>query len=207
MKLFQKPFQIIRANLRTYVILNIAAYGLFLIGFVIGLMFPNLSTSRTETLTNDGTADLVFSIFSNPVLLALLILAVNTLQLSVLTIVLPSLIVPFGGLAAFAVWVVTTGVTLAPVDARAWVVMIPHSLTLVIEVQAYIIVLLGAFLIAKYWLRPQTIGAPTRRRGYVRGLQHLAWLAIPAFALLIIGAIWEAYSLSYLVGPMLKWLL
>ncbi|PJJ55235.1 hypothetical protein [Compostimonas suwonensis] len=92
MQFIRKPFQIIRANLRAYLLLNAVAYGLFLDGFAIGLVFPDLAAARAETLENDGTGDLVLSLVGNPRLFALVILAVNTLQLSALTILLPIVI-------------------------------------------------------------------------------------------------------------------
>lgn len=207
MNVIRKPLQIIRENLRVYLLLNALAYGTFVIGFVVGLLFPDLVAGRAQALEDDGTADLVTSLISNPWLFALMILAVNTLRLGALTIVLPSLVVPFLGLATFAVWSVTTGVTLVPSSPETWVALIPHSLTLVIELQAYILLLLGAFLLGRYWTRPQTIGAKNRRQGYLRGLQGIGWLSIPTLILLIIGAIYEAFSLLYLVYPLQQWLL
>lgn len=207
MNVLRKPLQIIRENLRVYLLLNALAYGTFVIGFVIGLLFPDLVAGRAQALEDDGTADLVTSLISNPWLFALMIVAVNTLRLGALTIVLPSLVVPFLGLATFAVWSVTTGVTLVPSSPETWVALIPHSLTLVIELQAYILLLLGAFLLGKYWVRPQTIGAKNRRQGYLRGLQSIGWLSIPTLILLVIGAIYEAFSLLYLVYPLQQWLL
>lgn len=207
MNVLRKPLQIIRENLRVYLLLNALAYGTFVIGFVIGLLFPDLVAGRAQALEDDGTADLVTSLISNPWLFSLMILAVNTLRLGALTIVLPSLVVPFLGLATFAVWSVTTGVTLVPSSPETWVALIPHSLTLVIELQAYILLLLGAFLLGKYWVRPQTIGAKNRRQGYLRGLQSIGWLSIPTLILLVIGAIYEAFSLLYLVYPLQQWLL
>jgi hypothetical protein len=202
-----QPFRIIRENRRVYVLLNLATYSIGLIGFAVGLMFPELVQARAASMEEDGTADLVLSIFSQPWLFALVILGVNVFQLSALTIVLPSLIVPFAGVAAFGVWVAVTGVSLVPTSNTGWVALIPHSLTLIIEFQAYILLVLGAFLLGKYWLFPRTIGADNRRQGYVRGLQTLGWLALPAFALLVIGAIWEAFSLAYMVGPLSQLLL
>jgi ABC-type glycerol-3-phosphate transport system permease component len=84
---------------------------------------------------------------------------------------------------------------------------IPHSLTFLIELQAYVLFLLGAFLVVKYWLFPRTAGAENRRQGYLRGLRQLGLLALPALVLLIIGALWEAYSLRYLVHPLAQLLL
>jgi hypothetical protein len=205
--LVRKPFRIIRANLRVYLLLNALAYGTFVIGFIVGLLFPDLVAGRAQAMEDDGTAALITSLLSSPWLFALTILAVNTLRLGALTILLPSLVVPFLGLATFAIWSVTTGVTLVPATPEGWVALIPHSLTLVIELQAYILLLLGAFLLGKYWLRPQTIQATTRRQGYVRGLQHIGWLSLPALALLVIGAVYEAFSLLYFVYPLQQWLL
>lgn len=199
-RLWRRPFRVVRENLRTYLILNAAAYGLALIGLVVGLTFPDLVAQEAAGLEADGTGELVRTLVTTPALFALAILGVNLFGLSALTIVLPSLIVPFAGLAFFGYWAVTTGITIAPQSEGEWILFIPHSLTLVIELQAYILFLLGAFLIGKYWLFPRAAGAQTRRRGYLRGLQKLGLLALPALVLLIIGAVWEAYSLSFLLG-------
>ncbi|WP_349425978.1 hypothetical protein [Microbacterium sp. LWS13-1.2] len=199
-RLWRRPFRVVRENLRIYLILNASAYGLTLIGFVLGLIFPDLVAQEAAGLEADGTGELVRGLVTTPALFALAILGVNLFSLSALTIVLPSLIVPFAGLSFFAYWAVTTGITIAPQSEGEWILFIPHSLTLVIELQAYILFLLGAFLIGKYWLFPRTAGARTRRRGYLRGLQKLGLLALPALVLLIIGALWEAYSLSFLLG-------
>ncbi|WP_372671151.1 hypothetical protein [Amycolatopsis kentuckyensis] len=80
--------------------------------------------------------------------------------------------------------------------------LIPHSLTVVIELQAYVLFLLGALLLGRYWLFPHTIDAKNRRQGYVRGVQRIGLLALPALVLLTAGAVWEAYSLRYLIHPL-----
>ncbi len=85
--------------------------------------------------------------------------------------------------------------------------LIPHSLTFIIELQAYVLLLLGAYLLGTHWLLPRRIGAKNRRQGYLRGLQRLGMLALPALVLLIIGAVWEAYSLRYFVHPLSQLLL
>jgi len=206
-RFWQRPFQTIRQNLRVYLILNVAAYGLFLVGFVIGIFFPELHAAQATGLENDGTGELVRWLVNTPPLFALAIFGVNVFRLSLLTIILPSLVVPFAGLAFFAYWVVQTGITIAPTSAEAWVQFIPHSLTLVIELQAYILLLLGAYLLGRSWLFPHTVDAKNRRQGYVRGLRNIGLLALPALVLLIIGAVWEAYSLRYFLFPLTQWLL
>jgi hypothetical protein len=199
-RFWRRPFRVVRENLRTYLILNAAAYGLAVIGLVLGLIFPDLVSREAAGLEADGTGETVRTLVTTPALFAVAIFIKNLFSLSALGIVLPSLVVPFAGLAYFGYWAVTTGITIAPQSEGAWILFIPHSLTLVIELQAYILFLLGAFLIGKYWLFPRTAGVQTRRRGYLRGLQKLGLLALPALVLLVIGAIWEAYSLSFLLS-------
>lgn len=204
---WRRPFRIIRDNRRAYLIINVTAYGLALIGFAIGLLFPGLAAAQAAALEEDGTGELVRWLVNLPPLFALTILGVNVFRLSLLTIVLPSLIVPFAGLAFFGYWAVETGITLVPASDQGWVALIPHSLTFVIELHAYILLLLGAYLLGKYWLFPRSIGAKNRRQGYLRGLQRLGLLALPALVLLIVGAVWEAYSLRYFVHPLSQLLL
>ena len=61
--------------------------------------------------------------------------------------------------------------------------------------------------LGKGWVAPHTVGADNRRQGYLRGLRYLGWLALPAVALLIVGAVYEAFSLRYFVHPLAEWLL
>lgn len=204
---WRRPFRVIRENRRAYLALNAAAYGLLVAGFAVGLLFPELPAARAATLETDGTGELVTAVASSAPLFAVVILAVNVFRLSLLTIVLPSLIVPFAGLALFGWWAVVTGVTLVPSIPVGWVALIPHSLTVLIELQAYILLLLGSYLLGRSWLQPKRVGALTRRRGYVRGLKSLGLLALPALLLLVVGAAWEAVSLRYLVHPLSQILL
>ena len=205
--MLRRPFEMIGANKRAYLAISAMAYGLVIVGFLVGIVFPDLSRAQAQTQQTDGTADLVTSLLSNPWLFAVVIFAVNIGRLSALTIVLPSLVVPFLGLPLFAYWSFMTGVTIAPTTDMAWVALIPHSLTVVIELQAYILLLLGVYLLGRSWLWPRTAGVPTHRRGYLRGLQQLGWLALPALVLLVIGALYESFSLLYLVHPLSLWLL
>lgn len=202
-----RPFRIIDENAGAYLAANAAAYGIFLVGFGLGLVFPQLSQAQHTRLEDDGTADLVRSLIANPWLFALTILAVNTLKMGALTIVAPSMMVPFAGIALVAYWALTTGMTLVPSSDIGWVALIPHSLTLIVEFQAYLMLLLGVYLLGKYWLRPVTVGAENHRQGYRRGLQDLGWLALPALALFVVGAVYEGFSLRYFVHPLAEWLL
>jgi len=205
-RLLHKPFQIIRANFRAYLTINAIAYGLVFTGVVAAMIFPDLGAAQAATLEDNGTADLVRSLFNNPWLFSLTILGVNVMT-GALWIVLPSLIVPFSGIALFAYKAFTLGLAMAPSTEIMAVALIPHSLTVLIELQAYALLMFGAFILGRSWVRPATIGARNHRQGYVRGLQQLGWLSLATLPLFIIGAIWEAFSLRYLVPPLTQWLL
>ncbi|MBD2655547.1 stage II sporulation protein M [Synechocystis sp. FACHB-383] len=205
-RLLRKPFQIIRANFRAYLIINAILYGLVFTGMVAAMLFPNLSATRVAILEDNGTADLVRSLFNNPWLFALTILGVNVMTCA-LRIVLPSLLVPFTGIAIFAYKAFTLGLAMAPSTKVMAVALIPHSLTILIEFQAYALLMFGAYILGRSWVRPATIDARNHRQGYVRGLQQLGWLSLATLPLFIIGAIWEAFSLRYLVPPLTQWFL
>ncbi|WP_017586153.1 stage II sporulation protein M [Nocardiopsis ganjiahuensis] len=203
MTILRRPFQIIRANLGAYLVLNALVYGVLLAGLAVGMLFPELNTSLADGLDEDGTADLVVSLLSNVWLFALTIFGVNVLTVGVLKILLPSLVVPFAGIAFLLHMAFESGVILAPVDETIATVLIPHSVTMVVEFQAYILLALGSYVFAMAWLRPGSVDAPNRRRGYVRGLQRFGWLSLPALVLFVVGAVYEAFSIIYLIPRML----
>jgi hypothetical protein len=191
---------------RVYLLMNVATYGVLLLAFAAGVLFPQLARAQHTRLVDDGTADLVGALVTRPWLFAVTILAVNVVRIGVLTIIGPSMIVPFLGVPLFAYWTITTGLTLAPDSDIGWVALIPHTVTVVIEFQAYILLLLGAYLLGVNWIRPAAAAAP-HRAGYLRGLRRLGRLACLAAILLVVGALYEEFSLRYLVHPLTQWLL
>jgi Stage II sporulation protein M len=205
-RLLHKPFQIIRANFRAYLTINAIVYGLVITGMVAGMVFPNLTATQVTIQEDIGTGDLVRSLLTNPWLLSLAILGKN-ISYGAQWIVIPSLIVPFAGIAIFAYKAFTLGLAMAPTTKMIAVGLIPHSLTILIEFQAYALLMFGAYILGRSWVRPATIGARNHRQGYVRGLQQIGWLSLSTLPLFIVGAIWEAFSLRYLIAPLVQWLL
>ena len=204
MPLVRAPLQILRTHRRAYLLANLVFYGLVLGGFALGLAVPELAAGRAEGLETDGTADLVGRLLSNVWLFAAMLLGVNTITVGLASIVLPSLVIPFLGIAVFAYRAVVIGVTLAPTDQSTWIVLIPHSLTLVIEFQAYILLVLGAYLLGRAWITPSFVEETSRVRAYGTGLRLLGVLSLTALALLVVGALYEAFTLRYLVPVMLR---
>lgn len=197
------PLRIIRTNLRVHLVLCAIVYGMLLVGMAAGLLFPDLHAAQLAEQDANGTTALVESMLGNVWMFSLVIFAVNVFAAAAATIVLPSLLVPFSGIVIFAFGAFFMGVTLAPVDQTTALILVPHSLTILIELQAYALVMLGAFLLGRAWLRPGMVGAPNRRTGYLRGLQQFGWVCLPALVLFVVGAIYEAVSLTQIVPRLL----
>lgn len=201
--LLHQPVRILRTHLRAYLTLNALAYGAVLLGIALGTLLPQLNAWALGAMQADGSTDLAVSMLFRPWVFAPTILAINLLTVAIASILLPSMVVPFAGIAIFAVRALLIGITLAPHTQELAIALIPHSLTVVLEVQAYVILLLGAHLLGRSWLRPSTVGAETRGGGYLEGLRSIARLSPLALALLVIGAVYEALSLAYVVPALL----
>jgi hypothetical protein len=204
MRLLRRALEIVQANRRAYLALNAILYGSVLAGFGAGLLFPGLTAAQMESFEDGGQADLVRSLLENPWLFALAILANNALRAGLLNLVLPSMIVPFAGIVWYVYSLFTVGLMLAPADRDGWLVLVPHSLTVVMEVQAYVLLALGAYLLGRAWIWPRTVDAENRRQAYVRGLRQLGVLSLPALALLVVFALYESFSIVYLVPLLTK---
>lgn len=204
MRLLRRALEIVQASRRAYLALNAILYGSVLAGFGAGLLFPGLTAAQMESFEDGGQADLVRSLLENPWLFALAILANNALRAGLLNLVLPSMIVPFAGIVWYVYSLFTVGLMLAPVDRDGWLVLVPHSLTVVMEVQAYVLLALGAYLLGRAWTWPRTVDAENRRQAYVAVLRQLGVLSLPALALLVVFALYESLSIVYLVPLLTK---
>jgi hypothetical protein len=165
----------------------------------LAMIFPDLHAARTSSFAGGDQGALVNAVIGNPWLFGTIIFVVNVFATALLLIVLPSAVIPFAGLAIFAIKTIDLGILVAPVDRTSALTLIPHSLTLLIEFQAYALVMFGVYLLGKSWLRPTSVDATTRRQAYARGLSRLGWLWLPALALFILGAVYEAVEIYFLV--------
>ncbi|MBB5079506.1 stage II sporulation protein M [Nonomuraea endophytica] len=199
MNRLRRPFQIIRADMRAYLLINALAYGVLLLGMALAVIFPDLHAARTSSFVDGDQGALVNTVIGSPWTFGATIFLVNVFATALLLIVLPSLVIPFAGLLAFVIKTIDIGIILAPVNRTSALILIPHAPTILIEFQAYVLVMFGAYLLGRAWLRPATVGATTRRQAYVGGLSRLGWLWLPALVLFVIGAGYEAVEIYFLV--------
>lgn len=202
---FRRPLSIIRANVRTYAGVSAAIYGALFLAFVVGAVFPRFAAAGLDAMQAFASTSPLSSQVDNahessiPAMAAVILLSTVVFgALAMATI--PSLVIPYAGVVIHIVFAFLLGLTYAPQDVGGWVIFWAHLPTLVIELQGYILVLLGSVLHARYWTRPRAHGYATRRAGYVSGLIENAWLYIPAVAVLIVGAVYEAIEFLVLLA-------
>jgi len=123
--------------------------------------------------------------------------AVNTVGGAFASISLPSLIVPFSGMLITALRMTVWGLILSPTNHTLRMVLIPHSLTLLLEGQAYILAALGSYLLGKWWLFPAKAGFPSHTRGYLAGLKANLALYVVIVPILLISAVYEASEVTF----------
>lgn len=203
MRPLRATVRLVRGNLRAYLVLNAIMYGVCLAGMAVATAVPELHAAQGVAMDEDGTTGLVMSLLGNVWLFSLTIVAVNVVTVGLLMIVLPSLVVPFAGIALAGYKSFQLGLALAPVDRIAATVLIPHAPTILIEFQAYVLLMFGAYLLGRAWVWPRTVDAEDRRQGYVEGLRRLGVVAVPALVLFVVGAVYEAVELIYVVPWML----
>jgi hypothetical protein len=117
---------------------------------------------------------------------------------ALLYITLPSLLVPFAGVALGFVRALLWGLVLAPQGALA-LLMIPHSITLLLEGQAYIVAMLGAYVVGRGLLWPAGYGKQSRLAGYAAGVVRCARLYLLVVVILAVAALYEAAEVILMI--------
>lgn len=191
-------WRIVRAHRRAYVALNVMYYGLVALAMMyVAVINPAVQEQLlrdVQTSLTEGPLATVGGVYleGNVAAAAVLTFLVNLLVGAILTITLPSLIVPFAGIALGAYRAVLWGLLLAPTTSQLALVMIPHSLTLILEGQGYILAILGSYVQGVAFLRPQSVGVVGHRQGYLEGARRTALLYVLVAIVLVVAAVYEA---------------
>ncbi|HOQ99044.1 MAG TPA: stage II sporulation protein M [Anaerolineae bacterium] len=203
MKAIRRAWETVQEYRRAYLALNLAYYGLVILGMIYVSTNPSLQQSLLESVGAafaEGPLTAVAGAYGGGQVLAAMgiTFAVNLLLGTLVQITLPSLIVPFFGVLMGLYRAVLWGLLLSPASPQVAGPMIPHSLTLLLEGQGYIIAMLGVYIQGKAFLWPRSVGAEGHRQGYVAGLKRAAWLYLLVAVVLAIAAIYEALEVIYL---------
>jgi hypothetical protein len=182
---------------RAWIVFNILYYGLIVVFMGVAALNPGLQDelirSTAESVTSGPLAMVGEAYIHAQVLQAMaLTFVVNFFVGALAFMTLPSMIVPFLGILSGVYRASMWGLIFYPGHPTLRIGMVPHALTLIGEGQAYVLVMLGAWLHGRAFLFPKTAGADGHWRGYVEGLKQtgeIYWLVV---LILLAAAVYEA---------------
>lgn len=208
-RLFGKPLQIVRTHQRAYFYLNLFYYSIIVVGMIYAALNPGLQQTLMQSVGvafSQGPLQAVTNAYVNAQIVqaTALTFVVNLFIGSFGTITLPSLIIPFSGLAMGAYRALLWGLIYSPTTSEMQFILLPHSLTLLLEGQAYVLAMLGVVIQGRGLLQPRTVGAMSHREGFWIGIKQTAQLYILVVAVLLLAAIYEVleavFILQFLAG-------
>lgn len=200
--LFKRAWDILAENRGVYLVFNALYYGLLLLCMVYVNFDPTLHESTVNTFKGAFmTGPLVMETSTGIELLKAVgrTFITSVLGSSYTEITLPSFIVPFAGIAIALYRGAMLGMFFSPVDGTIARVFLPHLPTLLLEGQAAVLAMLGAYIHGRAFLWPKTIGQTGRWKAYIEGVRQSGTLYLPIMAVLFISALYgiiEAAVLS-----------
>lgn len=192
-----------REHRTAFIVLNVAFYGILVLGMIVTMIFPQLKTyaSAYYDLHNIEAPILTLGLagYANgePVIAAAVTLLVN-LSVAVGLTILPSLLIPFIGIIAVFYRVVLWGAMFAPFGFER-LIFVPHMPTVIAEGFAYVIAAFAVYVHGIMVAYPQHYGFTNRADAYKAGLIKIAQLMVLVVGILILAAIYEALEVIYWV--------
>jgi hypothetical protein len=204
MKLIRRAWGIVKENKRVYIIINVIFYGLVVIFMLVAAfnqpLQKQLMSFISLGLTQGPLAAVGGAYISGQVLDAMVLtFVVNFFIGSLFDLTLPSLIIPFSGMLIGIVRAILWGFLLSPAAPQLRFTMIPHSLTLLLEGQGYVLVMLAVYVQGRAFIWPQTVGKEGHGQGFVEGIKRTGVLYILVAITLLAAAIYEALEVILLV--------
>jgi len=178
---------------------------LFGLGVLATALVPELRPGGLGALQGGPEAEGVGGLITDAyrsgdvALAALVTFGVNLLSATLLQTTLPSLVIPFAGVAVTLVRGLSWGVLFTPFGQPDATFLV-HWVTLAIEGAAYVVAGFAAWVHGRLWLQPTRFGHATRRAGYVAGLRATLLLSVAVVVLLAIGAIYEAITVIAIIA-------
>ncbi|GAA0228633.1 hypothetical protein [Cryptosporangium japonicum] len=195
----------LREHRRALVVIALVNLALFLAGVLLTVLVPETRPGGLGQLHGEpdtpGLGTLVAEAYrsENVAWAATVTFLVNLVLASMLQTTLPSLVVPFLGVVVTAVRIFSWGVLFTPAGQEDAAFLF-HYVTLLIEGAAYVLVAFATWVQARRFLQPRRYGLAGHGAGYVAGLRATARIYVWVVVLLVIGAIYEAFSVIYLVA-------
>ncbi|MBS7809773.1 hypothetical protein [Roseococcus pinisoli] len=204
---FHEAISLITRHKMAFVALSLAFFGLLLAAMAVAMFVPDLQTYFQDqahgSFEQPGILRWAAGLYgSRQLLMAIAATFFVNLTVSVTMTTLPSFIFPFTGILITLYRGVIWGFSFAPLGPYGGMMM-PHSLTLVIEGMAYVLGAFAAYVHARMFLLPDQYGLGSHWEGYKAGAVAVARLYILIVLMLLIGAIYEGIEVIYLVPQFL----
>ncbi|MDL1910568.1 stage II sporulation protein M [Chloroflexi bacterium CFX6] len=202
--LIKSAWGLVQENRKAYITLNVVYYGLVAVCMVYVAFDQELQKSLLDQIGAafmTGPLSFVGQAYVNTQALTAILATffVNLLLGSLAVITLPSLVVPFSGILVGVYRAIVWGLLLSPANPDLRLVMIPHSITLILEGQAYILAMFAAYLQGRAFLFPGTVGLESRAKGYVEGLKRTGKLYALVVLTLAVAAIYEVAEVIIII--------
>ncbi|HEX7350515.1 hypothetical protein [Brachybacterium sp.] len=196
--------RVLREHWRTYLALNAAVYGTLVAMAVLTLLVPGLreqGAQDSEAFVSLPGLSLVTDAYveGRVARAALGTFLANLLFAALLTTTLPSLIIPFFGVVATIWRVGAIGVWLTPATPEAALALIPHLPVLLIELQAYVLAVLGTVILWRSTFGHRRRGHASASAGYRVGVRDTLHLYPVIVVVLLLIAIVEAVEVIWIM--------
>lgn len=204
--LIKSAWDLVQQNRKPYIVFNVLYYGLVVLGMIYVAFNQPLQKMLMEqvgaTFTGSGPLSFVGQAYVDARVFSAIAVTflVNLLIGSFATMTLPSLVIPFSGLLLGVYRAILWGLLLSPASPDMRMVMIPHSITLLIEGQAYILTMLAIYLQGRAFLLPRTVGAESRLKGYVEGLKQTGRIYVLVILTLAVAGVYEVIEVVLMVN-------
>jgi hypothetical protein len=203
--LLERAWDILVKNRYPYFALNVLYYGLIILLMVYTAF--NAPLQKRITLTNGPiyitgaiTFDHKTSMDGEVVRVLVMTFLINVLGTNYGAITLPSFIIPFAGIFVGLFRAVMIGIIFSPFNADMRQVIIPHIPTLLIEGQACVLAMLGAYIQGRAIFRPKSMGQTSRWKAYVEGIRQTGTLYMFIVAILLISALYGVIEVALVIG-------
>ncbi|HYA21664.1 MAG TPA: hypothetical protein VEG31_00575 [Thermoproteota archaeon] len=180
-----------------------AYYGLVIVAMLFVFTQPALQSSLIQLIRlslNQTLPSVVKAYDNKDFLLAVALTFLFNLAMGAFVVItLPNFVVPYWGVVIGMFRAVTWGLLLAPSQSALAVAMIPHSLTVILEGQGYIIAIFASYLQWQAVLKPDSVGAASRWSAYKISLMRTIRLYFLVALVLAMAAIYESFEVIYMV--------
>ena len=190
--------------LPSYIVINLLFYGCIALGMVLIMVLPSLRGSTQQSVKEALNGPVLapvqkIYISGNVVAAAAITFGVNLILATAMALSLPSLFIPFIGIAIGMLRGLFWGLVFGPAPNGMFGLLATHWPVMVLEGQGYVLGMLAVYIHGKGILRPASVGATGFWQGYRRGFVE-SMRMYPLIALVLaISAIYEAAEVIYLM--------